>query len=75
VLTYFSKGGNLTQKTADGRTPLMLAIRYSYNSSINAYNIEVIKYVLNKKPDISAKDNDGESVLFYGNLFSQINVI
>jgi len=29
----------------------------------------VIKYVLNKRPDILAKDNDNESALFYGRDF------
>jgi hypothetical protein len=44
----------------------MLAIKYSYNATIDTYNIEVIKYVLNKQPTISVKDNDGETAIFYG---------
>ncbi len=66
LLTYFTRGGNINQTTQDGRTPLMLAIKYSYNATIDTYNIEVIKYVLNKQPTISVKDNDGETAIFYG---------
>jgi len=67
IKNYFSDGGDVDQKTEEGKTPLMIAIRNSANTTINGYNIDAIKYLLNKRPDISAKDNDGESAIFYGN--------
>jgi ankyrin repeat protein len=68
VKKYFSDGGDVNQKIDDGKTPLMLAIRHSYNSSIDGYNIDAVKFILNKKPNISVKDEDGEAAIHHGNL-------
>ena len=51
----------------------MLAIRHSFNSSIDGYNIDVVKFILNKKPNISAKDEDGEAAIHHGNLNPKYN--
>ena len=67
IKKYFSDGGDKDQKNEDGNTVLMIAIRNSINTTIDGYNIDAIKYLLNKRPDISAKDNDGDSAIFYGN--------
>ncbi len=76
VKKYFADNGDVNQKTDDnGRTPLLLAIRNSFNTTTNGYNIDVVKAVLSKKPDISAKDSDGESAIFYGKFYSNRLVI
>jgi ankyrin repeat protein len=76
VKKYFADNGDVNQKTDDnGRTPLLLAIRNSFNTTTNGYNIDVVKAVLSKKPDISAKDSDGESAIFYGKICSNRLVI